>query len=283
MNRKDIISLWNDCLSADDEPIRLWKRSFPWFRIERTKEHEIDRTYADGGIRYRTEIKLKAAAVCFCTADEDALIDELHRRITLLCDRLPASVGKEELILCEMLHRPSVLSRAGGATVVQTSLRLTLRKPGECSGVSFFFGATQGKLFAPVGFFSPVWERKAKEAVSQYFNEPSTRSLLFSAQDRLRFQFDRIIGADAQELILLASDRQARGASAVIQVYFADVTGQAGESFPCVRQPMTVIINQMTHENAGIVFGGELAACGKRTHGRLQKDEKNQWTFSFNA
>ena len=176
MNRNDLTLLWNACLMDGEEKITACDKTCPWYRVRMTKNHQIDRRYADGGLRYRTEIRLVSAAVCFCQKEEDELLEELHRRTALLCDALPAEVGNETLLYCEMLGRPVVTGRVGGATIAETVLRLTLRKKGSAKGIVFFLGEGDGKVYPPEGFFSAALERAGKQMLSQYVDDALQRS-----------------------------------------------------------------------------------------------------------
>lgn len=283
MNKKDLAAVWNQLLSEGEEPFQIGSRQFPRYRLQIGKRIEVTRKYIDGSLRYRSEVVLRAEAVCVCRFEEEALIEDLHRRADLLCDYLPAPLSGEELLYCEMIHRPHITDRSTGVCAVETTLRITARKSGKKKGVVFFLGKDSRAIYPPCGFFDVSLERQGGEKRSLYMDEPSIRGYLTAAETRMQFCFDRIVGAQGQELILTMADRAALGAKAIVQVYFADIDAGKDGEYPCVRRPMSVKIDRMSAEDEGTVFGGCMLGCGKAESGTLRVDAEGRGEFSVLA
>lgn len=279
MKRKDLIDLWNRAISPSDKAIGKDIGAFPWYRVHLSRKYTVDRRYADGGVRYRTEIRFLASDICFSSSQEDELLEAMHQRVAQLCDLLPARTESGDVLYCEMLDRPTITQRVGGASIGETTLRLTGRKEGRMRGIVFFFG--EGKqIHAPVGFFSASLLRTGRDVICACFDQARQDEKAAFVKEKLQFSFDRILDAQGQQLLLSLSDRALTSCpSPMARVYFADLDKEDGGRYSCVCLPMRVKIDRMENENEGVVLGGELVLYGKAEKGTLSAGDDGAWQF----
>lgn len=279
MKKSDLVGLWNDILMPEDIKIGGDGMRLPSFSLSIGENRRVERHYADGSHRIRVSVRLTGRAVCVCAREEEDLLEEMHRRLNLFVDALPMRAGEEEVLYAELLSRPIIEGKQGGASEAVCELALTLRVRGKMRGMVPFLQTARG-IFAPEGLFDLEWCDGKKPSESHPMSQRQTWQYLTDGVGELRFRFDRIVGARGQEALLYLSDRLVRGSEAILNVYIADFDRDEGDGrHACRGIPMTVQIQSMRQEPEATVFSGVLYACGRKRTGYLWQHPWGGWAF----
>ncbi len=267
--------------------MRVWgEGDLPFCRIEAVGEEKEILSYADGGRRWRQEMKLTLRADCPFRSDEEEAVEQVHAAAEALCDAMPTRVDGQSLLLCEMVRRP-LSEDVGRAVQIETLLAIEGRREGKMRGIVPLIGDASGYFHVPMGFFDVKIESGARMHEMNYLDAGSDFSEQVSAMGAVGCSFartadvepDTSLRATAQEVVLSVIGELSRGEMGAIPLAMVDFDRVIEGGHRAMMVKAGAIFEEMTLQKGEAVFSGRFCPMGEWQRGMVFPSDAGRYRF----